>query len=369
MKGGIHLKRKKLVIFFSIFFSLLALAVIFLFGTQKGHDVRRFAAATILSTQHRQLAKWTFLPQDELDDMLKNIQNPKYANTILAPHIFSSKKEKNEKNNDNSSAYETFPKKDDPLIVNVETIEKKYSATSYYEGKVVTISNPFNVKIESSNLRDMGQQIFVIAKRVGAIAATNAGGFLDVNGQGNGGTSIGIVIEDGEIKNNSNNESNFVAGITDTGHMVTGKYTADELINLGVKSAAGFKPQLIANGKKLITEGDGGWGAGPRTAIGQTKDGKIILVVIDGRQAHSIGATIRELQDILYDRGAINAMAMDGGSSSSLYLDGKNVTTPSSVGHIPRYLPNIWAVIPKEGQKVKVTYDKKVLIDEDSYEK
>ena len=29
-----------------------------------------------------------------------------------------------------------------------------------------------------------------------------------------------------------------------------------------------FGPPLIVDGKKMITEGDGGWGVGPRTAIG-----------------------------------------------------------------------------------------------------
>ena len=34
----------------------------------------------------------------------------------------------------------------------------------------------------------------------------------------------------------------------------------------------------------MITHGDGGWGVGPRTAIGQRKDGTVLFLVIDGRQ-------------------------------------------------------------------------------------
>ena len=42
----------------------------------------------------------------------------------------------------------------------------------------------------------------------------------------------------------------------------------------------------------MITNGDGGWGVGPRTAIGQRKDGTVLLLVIDGRQpGYSVGAT------------------------------------------------------------------------------
>ena len=58
---------------------------------------------------------------------------------------------------------------------------------------------------------------------------------------------------------------------------------------------------MIVNGKKTINNGDGGMGIAPRTAIAQRKDGAIILLVIDGRQVNSLGATLREVQDVLYD--------------------------------------------------------------------
>lgn len=40
-----------------------------------------------------------------------------------------------------------------------------------------------------------------------------------------------------------------------------------------------FGPPLIVDGQKMITDGDGGWGIGPRTAIGQKKDGTVIFLV------------------------------------------------------------------------------------------
>jgi len=359
-------KKKWLLKLTLIFISVLVLLFFFLFRTEKGHDLRRFAAETIASTQHRDWAKWLFLPQNELDEILAKIKNPKYSNTLLAPNINTGDSD----NPNISGGYTRFPKKTDPLVVKVETIEKRYSATSFYKGKVMTISNPFNVQLRTSELRNQGQQIFVIAKNVHAIAATNAGGFYDPNGVGNGGIPLGIIIEKGKIINNSKGKENFVAGLTSHGQLLTGKFTANQLIAADIQFAAGFKPQLISNGKKMITDGDGGWGLGPRTAMGQTKDGKIILVVIDGRQVtRSIGASIKEVQDILYKRGAINAMAMDGGSSASMYLNGNNITVPSSVGNVPRYLPNIWAVIPNEGQNVKVVYDGKTIINQKKYQR
>ena len=79
----------------------------------------------------------------------------------------------------------------------------------------------------------------------------------------------------------------------------------------------------------MITEGDGGWGVGPRTAIGQKKDGTVLFLVIDGRQpGYSIGATLRDVQDILFEKGCYIAANLDGGSSSTLYLNGKVVNKP-----------------------------------------
>lgn len=326
---------------FFVFFCFVG--TIALFFTAIGHEVRVTLAEMILSSQHRDLAKYTFLPQEELDKILKGIQNPNYENSTAEGKNRRHYKGKNFKNQD--------------LVVKLEHIKKEYSPTSYYEGVILEVSNPLNVKLASSSLEKHGEQIFRIAERENALAAINASGFVDQNGHGNGGSLTGIAIEDGEIKNKYPDEKGFVAGITRRGEMVTGKYSGNELLDLGVKYAAGFKPQLIVNGKKMV-EGDGGWGLGPRTAIGQKEDGTIIMVVIDGRQpSRSIGASIKEVQDILYERGAINAMCMDGGSSSSMYFNGENITIPSSKHSIPRYLPNIWEVVPKEGQEIKVYVD------------
>ena len=76
----------------------------------------------------------------------------------------------------------------------------------------------------------------------------------------------------------------------------------------------------------------GGWGVGPRTAIGQKKDGTVLFLVIDGRQpGYSIGATLRDVQDILFEKGCYIAANLDGGSSSTLYLNGKVVNKPADL--------------------------------------
>ncbi len=67
----------------------------------------------------------------------------------------------------------------------------------------------------------------------------------------------------------------------------------------------------------------------PRTAMGQRKDGTILLLVIDGRQpGYSLGATLIDVQNILYEQGAYVAANLDGGSSSTLFYNGKVVNKP-----------------------------------------
>jgi hypothetical protein len=68
----------------------------------------------------------------------------------------------------------------------------------------------------------------------------------------------------------------------------------------------------------------------PRTAIGQTADGRILLVVVDGRQAgYSVGMTTFEMALTMTRLGAVRAMQLDGGGSSTLAFDGTVLNRPS----------------------------------------
>lgn len=60
-------------------------------------------------------------------------------------------------------------------------------------------------------------------------------------------------------------------------------------------------------------------GAAPRTAVGQRADGSLIFYTIDGRQkGHSIGATYAQVAKRLIELGCVDAVALDGGGSTSL---------------------------------------------------
>ncbi|MDP0499872.1 MAG: phosphodiester glycosidase family protein [Verrucomicrobiota bacterium JB022] len=122
--------------------------------------------------------------------------------------------------------------------------------------------------------------------------------------------------------------------------------------------AIAARPVLIDNGVKTTTaqwdrEGVGASGSftdrNPRTVIGVTADNKLILMVIDGRQAeHSAGASLYELQDIMLGVGAVEALNLDGGGSSSLAIFDETVTQPSDLEGA-RAVPN-FVVIRRKAQ-------------------
>ena len=76
-------------------------------------------------------------------------------------------------------------------------------------------------------------------------------------------------------------------------------------------------------------------GKNPRTAIGYTANNEFIMVTVDGREQSSIGMTLGELARMMKSFGCINAMNLDGGGSSVMYVNGKIVNNPAQKGGIP----------------------------------
>jgi len=231
---------------------------------------------------------------------------------------------------------------------NDNSIERYDIAGKKFKGHIIVINDPTRIKVGySSKLGKEGELTSEIAKDNNAIAAINGGGFTDeASGSlwtGTGANPAGVIMSSGKIVYNdirSENEKRDVVALTKSGKLLVGPHTIKEMKKASVTEAVSFGPAMIVNGKKTINNGDGGWGIAPRTAIAQRKDGAIILLVIDGRQVNSLGATLREVQDILYEYGAYNATNLDGGSSSTLFYDDEIINNPcDSLGE--RSVPSI----------------------------
>ncbi|MDO4865543.1 MAG: phosphodiester glycosidase family protein [Clostridia bacterium] len=167
-----------------------------------------------------------------------------------------------------------------------------------------------------------GLQLKDIAKRYNAVAAINGGGFEDDGGVGNGGKPIGLVISEGTVRHTGRVSGDYATvGFNKDNILIIGKMSESEAKEKGIRDAMTFGPKLIVNGEPANVKGAGS-GLNPRTAIGQRVDGAVLMLVIDGRQASSLGATYSDLISIMLEYGAINAINLDGGSSSLMYYKG-----------------------------------------------
>lgn len=75
-------------------------------------------------------------------------------------------------------------------------------------------------------------------------------------------------------------------------------------------------------------------GRNPRTAIGYTEDNNLVLVAVDGREGSSVGLTLVELAKLMKTLGCTNAINLDGGGSTVMYIKGQIVTHPHQPGGI-----------------------------------
>lgn len=225
-----------------------------------------------------------------------------------------------------------------------EGIEYVDVSTSTYKGYLLIIKDPKRVKLVSApRIGTVGSTVKQIVDDNDAIGGINAGGFAD-DALGTGGKPDGLVIVNGEYVSGNKNQAYSVVGIDTEGKMiVSNSMTYKKAKQLNLQSAVSFGPVIVINGNPTIRSGSGGWGIQPRTAIGQRKDGTILMLVIDGRQAGSLGATLKNVQDIFLQYDAYNAFNLDGGASSTMVFDGKVINSPSDIMG-ERYVPNAFII-------------------------
>jgi len=94
----------------------------------------------------------------------------------------------------------------------------------------------------------------------------------------------------------------------------------------GILDTSGGNPTLVRNGQVLSGNVDGTTSfhrRNPRTAVGATADGRLLIVTVDGRQpGHSVGMSLRELAELFVRLGARSAINLDGGGSTTMVIDG-----------------------------------------------
>jgi len=316
-------KHKGLTIIISLF-SIGIMTFLFLFyGPWCGF--RDFWITTAMTTMnHQYLATW-FYKDDTIKEVLaKNemIEPEEEINTDLIEI------------NDNKTISTVYKDEYDKQVLEHTEgeIYKYFKVEGYnFDAHMAVIYDPSKISVVKTKYMGVrGQYLVDMAKENNAIVAINGGGFVDINGESNGGEPRGIIIEDGKIIQHTRNrdKAGGVIGFTNDNKLYLKDVSAEVALSEGVRDAVEFGPFLIVNGKSSFIKGNGGYGIHPRTVIGQRQDGIVLFLVVDGRRVDSIGAGMKDLTDIMLKYGAYNAANLDGGNSSVLVINNKIVNRP-----------------------------------------
>ena len=311
---------KTLKILGIIFICFSMMIVTLLYGPW--HGFRDFWITTAMTTlNHQYLARW-FYSEDTINKVL--------AENRVIPPDEDTKTDLIEINDTKSSNIVYKDEYDKQVLEHNEgDIYKYFKVEGYnFDAYMAVIYDPSRIHVVTSKyLGTKGEYLVDMAMENDAVVAINGGGFIDPDGNGNGGNAVGIIIKDGKILQGSSG-SQGVIGFTNDNKLFLGYVSATEAINKGVRDALEFGPFLIVNGKSSNILGNGGYGIHPRSAIGQRQDGIVLFLVIDGRRVDSMGASMKDVSDIMLKYGAYNAANLDGGNSSVLVINNKIVNRP-----------------------------------------
>lgn len=333
-------KTTKWVITFG-FLDVIAIVCLFLMYGPISY-FRNFWVTSAMSTMSHQYLAYIFFNQEQIDDILSQ-------NTIIEVEGNTNEEEIKFEEPEEIIEY-TSPEEEqiltrDPGNDLYKVIKVEGNG---YKGHLLVVYDPSKLQlVQVSNLK-YGKTIETFAREYGAVAGTNAGGF--VYSKVYGYTPTGTVIIDGQLMNDGvgTGWGGGIIGFTNDNVLVLTKSSAQEALDMGIRDAVSFGPFLIVNGVASQFTGNGGYGVAPRTAIGQRKDGIVLLLVIDGRRpGHSIGVDMVELTNIMLKYGAYNASNLDGGGSSTIVANGETLSVGGGYGYTgDRYLHNAWLLIP-----------------------
>ncbi|MBR5136674.1 MAG: phosphodiester glycosidase family protein [Clostridia bacterium] len=214
---------------------------------------------------------------------------------------------------------------------------------SSYSGVMMIIKDPSRIFLGTPgdfNTVTSGKTLPEMVAATGAVGGINAGGFEDESGKGSGAVPMGLVINNGELVWGYKNVSYNVVGFDSNYILHVGYMSGQQALNRNIQYAVSFGPVLVLNGKAVNLQYGG---LNPRSAIGQRADGAVLMLVINGRQIDSLGASYEDLTNIMLEYGAINAANLDGGSSSTIMYNGEILNTLASMRG-PRDLPTAFLV-------------------------
>lgn len=261
----------------------------------------------------------------------------------------------------------------------VRAYDYQYYSDGYFSSIHVLTINPKDhviVPVRANGTEITRETVSTLAKRHGAIAAIN-GGFWKTNGDPAGilkidGTWLGTPVKPrGAIGWTHDADTVLIDRVLTSCNLAECQGDIEVIPQLepqvttsqewkGVDHIVGGTPVLISKGnliedylpeKTILTFLTN---RHPRTAIGIKDNGEWVLVVVDGRFYQLFGGmTIPELAEFMLQQGCIEALNLDGGGSSTLFLEGNVINFPCGE-------------IYEEGKYVNAVSDAILILEKDS---
>lgn len=190
----------------------------------------------------------------------------------------------------------------------------------------------------SQGMEFTGRLTSTYLQETGAVLAINANYFLPFKGGSNGGDNYyphvgqpvnasGAVLSGGRIVSPVETDIDDRVDSMICFEQVRVAIVQGQVCPQGFTDGVASGPHLLQAGQRLAFDPkyDEAYRnqRQPRTSMGISADGsRAFIIVVDGRQAHSAGATMTELQDLFLELGASDAINLDGGGSSTLAAEG-----------------------------------------------
>lgn len=166
------------------------------------------------------------------------------------------------------------------------------------------------------------------------------------------GAPLGNVVKNGTEIYSAPDTNEAFFGIKKDGTPVIGTAATYQQIKGDLQQAVGGPSIFVKDGKVNATQVAGSEGNEPCTAVGIKADGTVFFVVIDGRQAPlSTGISVSDFAKLMIERGAVNALFLDGGGSAT-FVARQPGDTSLTVQNSPsdgneRLVANSWLIVSK----------------------
>ena len=335
-------QKKKMDGWFKAFVVLDVFAFICLYIAYGNWDgFRNFWITSAMRTAtHQYLAKTLYS-----DEMIKNVISNNYVgelndNTNSSDIVFSD--------NIDTGVYESIyeeqilkrePGNDLYKYFSIEINSTTAHIAVIYDSSRISYALSKYINVGGQKLKDL-------AKSEKAVIAINASGFSIIDKKL---VPMGAVIKNGKVLfQNGKIDGNLgLIGFNKDHVLMLTKEDPETAIANGMVDAMTFGQFLIVNGKSAEISGNGGWGFAPSTVIAQRKDGIVLFIVFDGRSLDSraIGASMKDLIEILQRYKAYNAANLDGGGSSTLVINNEIINRVGGWSYSgDRFLPDAWIV-------------------------